>query len=116
MYARRAAVLCNGEYTLRDGNSNAQKEGRRSGSCLPRRRGRRCVRRACREGHFEGEKLCTVTSPISSAACEPGEATTCTPSVAYGVGATRRPSGACSARTSPIFGSFDQFVKLAAHA
>jgi len=47
---------------------------------------------------------------------EPGEATTCTLSVAHEMGATRRSSGGCSACTSPIFRSFYQFVKLAAHA
>ena len=37
--------------------------------------------------------------PPSSAPCEAGEATTCTLSVAHEMGATRRSSGACSART-----------------
>ena len=60
-------------------------------------------------------KLCTVSPPTSSAAREPGEATTCTPSVAYGLGVTRRFTGACSASTSPILRSFHQIVKLAAH-
>ena len=44
-------------------------------------------------------ELCTLSPPTSSAACEPGEATTCTLSVAHGLGSTRRwppPSGACS--------------------
>ena len=62
---------------------------------------------------FTSTKLCTVSLPTSGAPCEPGEATTCTLSVAYGLGATRRASGACSARTSPIFHSFDQILKLA---
>ena len=35
MYARRAAVLCNGECSLRDELSNAQKEGRRAWCVLP---------------------------------------------------------------------------------
>ena len=60
MYARRAAVLCNGECTPRDGFSYAQKEGRRAWwCCLPRPTwSARCVRRACREGPIrplEGE-------------------------------------------------------------
>ena len=63
-----------------------------------------------------GAKLCTLSPPTSSAACEAGEATTCTLSVAHEMGATRRSSGECSACTSPIFRSFYQFVKLAAHA
>ena len=37
MYARRAAVLCNGECSPRDGLSHAQKEGRRAGCVLPAR-------------------------------------------------------------------------------
>ena len=65
---------------------------------------------------FTSTKLCTLSPPTSGAPCEPGEATTWTLSVAHRLGATRRPSGACSARTSPMSGSFDQFVKLAAHA
>ena len=51
-----------------------------------------------------------------SAPYEPGEATTRVPSVAYGLGVTKRPSGACSASTWPIFRWFYQIVKLAAHA
>ena len=48
---------------------------------------------------FTSTKLCTLSPPTSSAAREPGEATTCVPSVAHRLGATRRPSGECSART-----------------
>jgi len=57
-----------------------------------------------------------LARPPHSAAYEPGEATTCALSVAYGLGATRRPSGACSASTLLIFPCFHQIVKLAAHA
>ena len=39
------------------------------------------------------------TMYTSSAACEAFEATTCTLSVAHEMGATRRYSGGCSART-----------------
>ena len=37
---------------------------------------------------FTSTKLRTVSPPTSSATCEPGEATTCTRSVAYGLGTT----------------------------
>ena len=47
--------------------------------------------------------LPTLTWPPSSAPYEPGEATTRVPSVAYGLGVTKRPSGACSASTWSIF-------------
>ena len=46
----------------------------------------------------------------------PSEVTRCVPSDAYGLGVTRRPSGACSASTWPIFRCSNQIVKLAAHA
>ena len=49
--------------------------------------------------HLTLGKLCTLTAPTSGAACEPGEATTCTLSEGHRLGATRRSSGACSART-----------------
>ena len=42
------------------------------------------------EHKLRGEKLCTLSGPASGAPCEPGEATTCTLSVAHGLGATRR--------------------------
>ena len=58
----------------------------------------------------------TLTWPPSSAPYEPGEAITWKPSVAYGLGVTKRPSGACSASTWSIFRWFYQIVKLAAHA
>ena len=61
-------------------------------------------------------RLRTLTWPPSSAPYEPGEATMRVPSVAYGFGVTKRPSGACSASTSSIFRWFYQIVKLAAHA
>ena len=48
---------------------------------------------------FSARKLCTLIPPPSSAPCEAGEATTCTLSVAHGLGATRRSSGAFSAST-----------------
>ena len=44
--------------------------------------------------HDVGEKTWNSSLPTASAAREPGEAAACTPSVAYGVGATRRSSGA----------------------
>ena len=44
-------------------------------------------------------RLRTLIPPPSSAPCEAGEATTCTLSVAHGLGATRRSSGAFSAST-----------------
>ena len=62
------------------------------------------------------ERLRTLTWPPSSAPYEPGEATTLVPSVAYGLGVTKLPSGACSASTWSIFRWFYQIVKLAAHA
>ena len=45
----------------------------------------------------------------------PGEATTCVPSDAYGLGVTRRPRRTCSAHTAPIFPCrfTTRFVKLA---
>ena len=45
------------------------------------------------------QRLRTLSPPPSSAAHEPGEATTCALSVAYSLGATRRRSGVCSAST-----------------
>ena len=57
VYARRAAVLCSGECTPRDGLSNAQKEGRRTW-CVPATpewcwaRGRALPREV---GKFEGK-------------------------------------------------------------
>ena len=45
---------------------------------------------------FANTKLCTLSTATFSAACEAGEATTCTLSVAYGLGATRRSSVAFS--------------------
>eukprot|EP00964_Phaeocystis_antarctica_P077711 scaffold48270_cov69-Phaeocystis_antarctica.AAC.6 len=45
----------------------------------------------------------TLTWPPSSTPYEPGEATTRVPSVAYGLGVTKRPSGACSASTPGRF-------------
>ena len=62
------------------------------------------------------KRLRTLTWPPSSAPYEPGEATTCVPAVAYGLGVTKRPSGACSDSTWSIFRWFYQIVKLAAHA
>ena len=56
---------------------------------------------------------CFLTWPPSNAPVEPGEATARVPSVAYGLGVTKRPSGACSASTWPIFRWFYQIVKLA---
>ena len=50
MYARFAVVLCNGERTLRDGLSHAQKKGGGRGVPAVRDGVARCVRRACREG------------------------------------------------------------------
>ena len=56
---------------------------------------------------------CFLTWPPSNAPVEPGEATARVPSVAYGLGVTKRPSGACSASTWPIFRWVYQIVKLA---
>ena len=50
-------------------------------------------------------KLCTGSLPPSGGAYEPREATTCVSSVVHRLGVTKRPFGACSARTSPIFPS-----------
>ena len=69
----------------------------------------------CKSASFSTLRLRTLSPPPSSAAHEPGEATTCALSVAYSLGATRRRSGVCSASTSLIFSCFHQFVKLAAH-
>ena len=80
-----------------------------SASALPKRHVVPTPRKFC------GAKLGTVSPATFSAVFQAGEAATWTPSVAYGVGATRRSSLACSARTSPISGPFDQIVKLAPH-
>ena len=61
-------------------------------------------------------RLRTLTWPPSSAPYELGEATTWKLSVAYGLGVTKRPYGACSDSTWSIFRWFYQIVKLAAHA
>ena len=55
----------------------------------------------------------TLWAPPSSVAYEPGEATTCALSVTYGLGVTRRPSGACSAIASCTYGRSDHLAKLA---
>ena len=65
---------------------------------------------------FLCRRLTTLTTPPTRAPYEPGEATTCEPSVVYGLGVNRRPCGACSAHTSPISPCFHHIVKLAAHA
>ena len=71
---------------------------------------------ACSRAMFSYERVSTLTSPPTRAPYDPGEATTCVPSVVYGLGVTRRPCKACSAHTSPSFPCFHQIVKLAAHA
>ena len=57
----------------------------------------------------------TLTCPPTRAPYDPGEVTSCAPSVAYGLGATRR-RRLCSAFTPLSFPCFDQIVKLAVHA
>ena len=46
---------------------------------------------------YNSERVSTLTSPPARAPYDPGEVTSCAPSVAYGLGATRRRSGVCSA-------------------
>ena len=61
-------------------------------------------------------RVSTLTSPPTRAPYDPGEVTSREPGVAYGLGATRRSSGACSAFTTLSFPCSYQIAKLVAHA
>ena len=72
---------------------------------------------ACLQSRFFGRlRVSTLTCPPTRAPYDPGDVTTCALSVAYGLGATRRRPGVCSAFTSLSFPCSDQIVKLAVHA